>query len=76
MSRGSAMAVGVGMTSRGAVELVVLAVAYEAGLFSPVNPGDSEIVDHLFSALVIMALANTLLMPMVLRFILRRRPEG
>ena len=74
LPRGAAMAVGVSMTSRGAVELVLLAVAYEAGLFPTAGPGASAIVGHLFSALVIMALANTLFMPVALRFVLRRHP--
>jgi Kef-type K+ transport system membrane component KefB len=68
----AALAVGVGMTSRGAVELVVLRVAQEAGVFA-VADGDSAIVRYLFSALVIMALANTFLMPLALRAVLRRR---
>ena len=60
------------MTSRGAVELVVLRVAQEAGVFAT-EEGDSAIVRYLFSALVIMALANTFLMPVALRVILRRQ---
>jgi hypothetical protein len=46
------------MTSRGAVELVVLSVAYEAGVFA-VADGDAAVVRYLFSGLVIMALANS-----------------
>ena len=74
----AALAVGIGMTSRGAVELVVLSVAYEAGVFAAGSMGDGNaaIVRHLFSALVIMALANTLLMPLALRAALRRQPPG
>jgi Kef-type K+ transport system membrane component KefB len=68
----AALAVGVGMTSRGAVELVVLQVAYEAGVFAA-GEGDGAFVRHLFSALVIMALANTFLMPVTLRAVLRRQ---
>ena len=67
----AALAAGVAMTSRGAVELVVLSVAYEAGVFA-VADGDAAVVRHLFSALVIMALANTFLMPLALRAALRR----
>jgi Kef-type K+ transport system membrane component KefB len=68
----AALAVGVGMTSRGAVELVVLRVAQEAGVFA-VGEGDSAVARYLFSALVIMALANTFLMPVALRAVLRRQ---
>jgi Kef-type K+ transport system membrane component KefB len=72
LDRREAVAVGAGMTSRGAVELVVLSVAYDAGVFEAAGSADSMIVQHLFSALVIMALANTLLMPLALRAALRR----
>jgi Kef-type K+ transport system membrane component KefB len=68
----AALAVGVAMTSRGAVELVVLRVAQEAGVFA-VADGDAAVVRYLFSALVIMALANTFLMPLALRAVLRRQ---
>jgi Kef-type K+ transport system membrane component KefB len=68
----AALAAGVAMTSRGAVELVVLSVAYEAGVFA-VADGDAAVVRYLFSGLVIMALANTFLMPLALRAALRRQ---
>jgi Kef-type K+ transport system membrane component KefB len=54
-----------------AAELVVLSVAYEAGVFA-VADGDAAVVRYLFSGLVIMALANTFLMPLALRAALRR----
>jgi Kef-type K+ transport system membrane component KefB len=74
---GDALAVGTGMTSRGAVTLVVLRVAYDVGVFDVAGADDSLIVRHLFSALVIMALANTFLMPIALRAALRRQaPEA
>jgi hypothetical protein len=41
-------------------------------VFATAGTDTNGIADHLFSALVIMALANTFLMPVVLRFILRR----
>ena len=68
----AALAVGIGMTSRGAVELVVLRVAQEAGVFAT-EEGDAAVVRYLFSALVIMALANTFFMPVALRAILHRQ---
>ncbi len=74
-SRESALAVGTAMTSRGVVELIALGVAYEAGVFATAGTDANGIADHLFSALVIMALVNTFLMPVVLRFILRRHGE-
>jgi Kef-type K+ transport system membrane component KefB len=64
-----AVAVGAGMSARGAVELVVLSVAYEAGLFLQ-QDGD-PVVAHLFSVLVIMAVVTTLLSPLLLRQVIR-----
>ena len=64
-----AMAVGIGMSGRGAVELVVASIALEAGLF---NQPD-ELVANLFSALVITAVATTMVMPPALRAMLRAR---
>jgi Kef-type K+ transport system membrane component KefB len=64
------MIVGVGMSGRGAVELIVAGVALQAGLFAhpiPVPP----IVDSLFSAVVIMALVTTLLTPVLLHWLAR-----
>ncbi|MDT7042818.1 cation:proton antiporter [Candidatus Nitronereus thalassa] len=64
-----AMAVGVGMSSRGAVELIVLSIAAEAGLFLQ-GDGDHGLVTHLFSALVLMGVVTTLISPMILKRIL------
>lgn len=66
-----ALAVGVGMSGRGAVELVVAGVALEAGLFlHPVPPG--PIVHALFSAIVIMAIVTTVAMPIALRLLWKK----
>lgn len=64
-----AMAVGIGMSGRGAIELVVASIALEAGLF---NQSD-ELVTNLFSALVITAVVTTMAMPLGLRAVLRAR---
>ena len=64
-SRRDAAVVGVGMTSRGAVELVVLSIALEAGLLTQ-NAGLKDGETPLFSILVVTAVVNTLLMPLVL----------
>ncbi len=68
-TRGS-MAVGAGMSARGAVELVVLSIAAEAGLFDSGAAG--PLVANLFSALVLMGVVTTLLTPILLRRILPR----
>lgn len=59
-------AVGVGMSARGAVELVIADIALEAGLFAT-EPGSPLVVEHLFSSVVIMAVLTTLVTPMLLK---------
>ena len=66
LERREVLAVGVGMSARGAVELVVLGVAFDAGLFAATADA-APLVAHLFSALVLMAVATTLLAPIALR---------
>lgn len=62
-------AVGVGMSARGAVELMVLSIAREAGLFDGSGTTD-PVVLNLYSALVLVAVITTLVAPAVLRRIL------
>lgn len=63
-------AVGVGMSARGAVELVIADIALRAGLFNV--PGHSEpILTHIFSAVVIMAVVTTLVTPILLKRVYR-----
>lgn len=67
-SRRESVLVGVGMSGRGAVELIIAGVALEAGLFlQPTPPG--IIVQSLFSAIVIMALVTTVATPIALRLL-------
>ena len=67
-SKRESVLVGVGMSGRGAVELIIAGVALEAGLFlHPTPPG--VIVQSLFSAIVIMALVTTMVTPIVLRLL-------
>jgi Kef-type K+ transport system membrane component KefB len=79
LPRREALAVGVGMSARGAMELVILSIVLEAGLFAMAD-SQNPVETHLFSALVIMAIVNTLLSPIALRRIFRAgqppaRPE-
>jgi len=67
LSSRESLAVGVGLSGRGAVELIVASIALEAGLFAQPDP----VVANLFSALVIMAVVTTLIMPFGLRRVLR-----
>ena len=67
--RRHATAVGVGMSARGAVELIILGVVAEAGVFDA-TAGDG-MVANLFSVLVIMAVVTTFATPILLRSLLR-----
>ena len=67
-SKREALLVGVGMSGRGAVELIIAGVALEAGLFLQPTAPDA-IVQSLFSAIVIMAIVTTVATPIVLRLL-------
>lgn len=69
-NRRDACAVGVGMSARGAVELIILGVVAEAGVFAP-GAGDG-VVSSLFSVLVLMAVVTTFATPLALRWLLKR----
>ena len=69
LGRSEALSVGIGMSNRGAMELIVVGIAYEAGLFTYGHDSDG-IVSHLFSALVLMGIITTLLSLVVLRRVL------
>jgi Kef-type K+ transport system membrane component KefB len=69
------MMVGVGMSGRGAVELIVAGVALQAGLFAHPAP-PPPIVDSLFSSIVIMALVTTILTPVFLRWLIKNGEDG
>ena len=75
LSRHESMMVGVGMSGRGAVELIVAGVALEAGLFLQPSP-PPPVVQSLYSSIVIMALVTTLVAPIVLHWLIRHKPEG
>jgi Kef-type K+ transport system membrane component KefB len=57
LSRGEALRLGVGMTSRGEVGLIVATVGLDAGLVG----------ENIFSSVVLMVLVTTLLTPILLR---------
>ena len=66
METRDALNIGVGMSPRGAVELVIAGLALKAGLFEPVD-GETTTVQHIFSAVVIMAVVTTVLSPIILK---------
>ncbi len=66
--------IGVGLAPRGEIMIVVVTIALEAGL---IGDGSSDpIARNLFSALILMALVNTALAPLVLRYLLNRPDTG
>jgi len=69
LSRREATVIGVGMSARGAVELIIADIALRAGLFSRPEP-PPPVVEHMFSAVVIMAIVTTLVAPVGLRALL------
>jgi len=75
-SKRDATAIGVAMSARGAVELVIADIALRAGLFTQPDP-PPPIVEHMFSAIVIVAVVTTLASSGLLRVVLvRRSPAG
>jgi Kef-type K+ transport system membrane component KefB len=71
LKRSDAAGVGVAMSARGAVELIIADIALRAGLFDHPQP-IPPIVKHLFSAIVIMAIVTSVFMPVGLRLFLTR----
>lgn len=65
-----AVAVGIGMSSRGAVELVVLSVAVQTGIIATGPGGGNGNGGHIYSCLVVMAVITTLMAPALLRRVL------
>jgi len=74
LSGRESLIVGVGMSGRGAVELIIADIALRAGLFSQPVPVPG-IVANLFSAIVIMAVVTTLMTPVGLRLILAHKTK-
>jgi len=71
LSGREALAAGVCMNARGAVELIIADIALQAGLFSHPTP-TPLMVEHMFSAVVLMAIVTTLFTPVALARILKR----
>lgn len=64
-----ALALGVGMSARGAVELIILKIVYENGLLGKIG---HPVADNLLALLVATVVISTMLVPPVLRRILNR----
>lgn len=61
-------AIGVGMSPRGAVELVIAGIALKAGLFSQ----GGGVVEHVFSAVILMSVVTTVVSPVILSHVFGR----
>jgi len=68
LKRREAAEVGIGMSARGAVELIIADIALRAGLFTQPEPVP-PIVSSMFSAVVIMAVVTTFVMPIGMRLL-------
>ena len=75
LSNRESLSIGVGMSARGAVELVILSVAYEAGVFAQ-GAAASPIVEYLYSSLILMAVLTTLAVPFLLPYTLPQHRTG
>ncbi len=71
----NALAIGVGLSGRGAVELVIASIAEKSGVFA-VGDGGHPILANLFSALVITAVVTTLIVPIGLHVLLGRSRDS
>ena len=69
LSKRNAVAVGVAMSARGAMELIIADIAMQAGLFSKPDP-TPIIIEYMFSAIVIVAIVTTVAVPIILRYLL------
>lgn len=65
-------AIGVGMSPRGAVELVIAGIALKSGLFAQ----GGGVVTHLFSAVILMSVVTTVLSPIILRRVFRATADS
>lgn len=67
--------IGAAMNARGAVEIIIAGIALRAGLFEHPQPSPPAI-EHLFSAVVIMAIVTTLATPIALQRLLPEKDQG
>ncbi len=74
LSSREAIEVGISMSARGVVMLIVADIALRAGLFDQPVPAP-PIVAHMFSAVVMVAIITTLLTPIILRRLVKGDQE-
>jgi Kef-type K+ transport system membrane component KefB len=71
LSPRDSLMVGIGMSARGAVELIIAEIALRAGLFSRPEAAP-PVITHMFSAIVIMAVVTTVLTPILLKLVSKK----
>ena len=71
LTRHESLAVGIGLSGRGAVEILIASIALQSGVFVQIGPPDVYVAS-LFSALVLTAIVTTLTVPILLRYIAPR----
>lgn len=71
MERTEAASIGIGMSARGAVELIIAEIALRAGLFEHPEPVPL-VIDYMYSSIVLMAIVTTLVMPIGFRYFLNK----
>ena len=67
-----AWTIGMAMSARGAVELIIAGIALRAGLFES-RESANPILENLFSSIVIVAIVTTFAAPIALRYILSEK---
>lgn len=72
--RRDAWGIGMAMSARGAVELIIADIAFRAGLFSRPEPAP-PVVSQMFSAVVLVAITTTVLTPIALGRMYRRSED-
>lgn len=72
LSKRESFAVGVGMSGRGATELIIADIALRAGLFLQPEPVPT-VISNLFSIVVIVAILTTIAVPVGLKYILNAK---
>ncbi len=75
LSTRESLMVGIGMSGRGAVELIVAGVALDAGLFLLPSPAP-PVIYGMYSSIVVMALVTTVIAPAILRVMVDRQRSG
>jgi len=72
-SNKQSLLIGMGLTAKGSLDLIVAGIAADAGLFD--NSTD-PVIQYMFSSIVIMSITTTILVPVVMRAVQKARISG